>query len=411
MVNSTVVPHLISWNITKQCNLKCAHCYLDADESKTDNELSTEQGFRLIDQIAELNPYTMLILTGGEPLLRKDVLDLAKYAFNKNLMVVIGTNGILLTEELAKQIKEHKIKGIGISLDSLNPQTNDSFRGISGACDKAKQAIQICKKIGLEFQIQTTVTKNNYDEIPDLIQYSNTLGAKAFTLFFLVCTGRGQNISDITAFQYEEMLFYLVKIQEEYKNMMIRARCAPHFIRILYQQKSSVLNMPEKGCMAGTNYCRITPSGDVTPCPYLPIKVGNVKEENFVDVWNNAKVFNELRKEILRGRCGSCEFSLVCGGCRARAYAFSGNYLDEDPWCKYEPKGGEKILSKNKTMNIDSLKWTEEAEKRMENIPFFLRKMIRKMVENYAKEKGYSEITPQIMKEVKNHSNFKMSRS
>ncbi len=395
-------PYLISWNVTERCNLRCAHCYLDASyRKKGRDELTTAAGFLLIDEIAETIPRAILILSGGEPLLRKDIYELAKHATQRDLMVVVGTNGILLDKTVAGALVNSGVRGIGISLDSLDPKRHDAFRGVVGAWEKTVLGIETCRDVSLEFQIQTTVTRSNYDEIPEMMEYAHAMGAKAFNLFFLVCTGRGQGLSDITPEQYEKMLTHLAKAQGTYGNMMVRARCAPHFMRVLHEEHGDSLHIRGyfSRCLAGKQYCRITPQGDVTPCPYLPIGVGNVREYGFDALWNS-KTFKELRTPKLEGKCGVCKFGELCGGCRARAYATRGNYLAADPWCSYRPLAGEEKMTL-KTPSESEVIWSDEARKRIEKAPLFVRKHVMREIERRAREKGYEEITVTFLDEVK----------
>ncbi|MFQ5901777.1 MAG: radical SAM protein [Thermodesulfobacteriota bacterium] len=422
--------YVVSWNITKMCNLRCAHCYLDADflEGKIKDELTTEEGFGLIDQIASLNPRAILILTGGEPLLRKDVFDLIEYADNKGLMPVLGTNGTLLTPKLIKALLDKGIKGFGISLDSITPEIHDNFRGVKGAWQEAMKGIETLKKEGVEFQIQTTVTKENYDEIPAIIEYSAKIGCRVFNLFFLVCTGRGHGLTDITPAQYEDMLATLVDLQENVYDgsqngghpfsgdrMVLKAKCAPHFKRIAYQKSpdSQVLKGYRKECLAGVNYCRVTPEGDVTPCPYMTLTAGNIKESDFVTIWNNVPTFQNLRSLEFKGRCSSCEFSLICGGCRARAYATTGDYLDEDPWCSYKPSGEVELVTipeetaKYWREEKYKLAWTTGAKEKLSKIPFFARSMVIEEVEKCALEMGHKDVTEDILRNVKEKAHMR----
>lgn len=412
----------ISWNITRRCNLQCAHCYLPAHEilgdasysrSESEKELSTSECFQLIDQIAQINPKALLILTGGEPLLREDIFDISQYASQIGFMVVMGTNGTLINDELAEKMAESDIKGVGISVDSLVPERHDSFRGIKGAWKNAISGIEALKRVGLEFSIQTTVSTENYDEIPQIIEYSHQIGAKVFTLFFLVCTGRGQELTDITPSQYENMLTKLYQIQLKYSkrdsSMLISAKCVPQYRRIVYEfdPNSPLIKTYAGGCPAGIHYCRITPEGNLTPCPYLPLIVGNLREKTFVEIWKSSEVFYQLRASNLTGRCGDCEFQTICSGCRARAYAETQDYLEEDPWCSYKPGkyGYRKIaLPKEDTYGLEiqhELEWTEEARMRLNKIPSFAQGMVIKGVERFASEKGYRKITPDVMKEAR----------
>ncbi|MBI5048222.1 MAG: radical SAM protein [Deltaproteobacteria bacterium] len=406
-------PFLISWNITKRCNLKCNHCYLDAVElEQGTGEMPTNGAKKIIDEIASVNPQAMLILTGGEPLRRNDCMELTQHASDKGLMVVMGTNGTLLNDSVVKEMLQCGVKGVGISLDSIKSSYHDKFRGLSGAWEKTTAGMGILKKHGLDFQVQVTVTKDNYSEIPDIINLAYEKGARAANIFFLVCTGRGQEMTDITPQQYEETLTYLVKAEKDYEGrIMVRARCAPHFLRIAHKinPESHLLKGSTSGCIAGTGYFRITPEGDVTPCPYIPTKIGNLSNTSLSHIWTTSPVFHSLRNPKYEGRCKECDYNEVCGGCRARAFAATSNIMGEDPWCEYEPK------AKSKNPEVRSLSpqalsggqkseeiyWTPEAKERLSKVPVFLRGMVRKGLERYAKEKQLKEITPEIMAELR----------
>lgn len=410
--------NIVSWNLTRRCNLRCSHCYLparagkDDPEADTGGELSTDDALQVIDQIALINPEVLLILSGGEPLLRKDLLELAEYASGKGMMVVVGSNGLLIDNPMAFQLKQSGVSGVSISLDSVDPQIHDGIRSAEGAWEGANRAVHICHNNGLAVQVNTTVTQANYDEIPRLIPYTYTLGVKVFSPFFLICTGRGEELTDISPEQYEEIMSLVLKWQGVFGGMMVRTRCAPTFRRILYQRNpsSALLRMDTGRCLAGLHYCRITPEGDVTPCPYIPLSVGNVKIKSLKELWTEASEFARLRNPTLKGKCGICEFRRLCGGCRARALALHKDYLEEDPWCLYRPRGGEVItpptlgpssLDPNLLRRVKPL-WSGEAEERLKRVPFFVRSVVRGAVEKYALENNCKEITPKIMGEVKN---------
>ena len=351
------IPRLISWNMTFRCNLRCPHCYIDASERAERDELSTEEGKMLIDQIAEVSK-PILILSGGEPLLRDDVFELARYAAGKGLTVAMGTNGTLITDSVASDLKASGVKAVAISIDSAIPERHDAFRGLEGAWRDAVRGIGACIRHGIDVQVNTTVTQQNYNEIDDIMALAEREGATAFHLFFLVPTGRGVAIEDISAEMYEQMITdVLDKVAKARYKLDVRPVCAPQFMRIASQMGLN-LERWSRGCIAGLAYCRIYPTGEVTPCPYLPIKLGNIREMHFKDIWFQSPVLKALRDpDNLGGKCGVCEYRTICGGCRARAYGLTsfvdfcgglhepkdlkGDYLAEEPWCPYIPQGTE----------------------------------------------------------------------
>ncbi len=380
-------PSLISWNLTKKCNLRCPHCYMEAGR-KAERELTTEECLGLLDEMQTLGT-EMLILTGGEPLLRKDVFAIAERASSLGIWVVMGTNGVLVTDRVAAKMVECGVKGVGISIDSIDPARHNSFRGGPNAWQYSVRALDICRKHGLEVLVQTTVMEENYDEIPELLAFARQKEAWSFNLYFLVQTGRGKQMTDLSAGRTEAMLARLVEMQDDYRPMLVRSKCAPQFKQIAYAR--GLGGMESGGCMAATQYCRITPEGDVTPCPYMTVVAGNVLAQSFSNIWRSAPVFKELRDlRQLKGRCGRCEFSEICGGCRCRAYAATGDYLQEDPACTYQPTG--------EPLGKMSFVWGEAAQSRLERIPIlFIRDKTRKGVEAYAERHGISRITPEVM--------------
>lgn len=444
----------VSWNLTQRCNLECAHCYMSAFAgADTRGELTTGECRRVIDEIAEVNPNVFLILTGGEPLLRKDIWDVAAYAAEKRFTTVFGTNGVLLREREAKLMRERGVLGASISLDSTDATRHDRFRHLPGSWDGAVRATRVLTDAGLDFSLHMSVTDWNVGEVPAMIDLAKDLGAKVLNFFFLVRTGRGRDLTDIDAAAYERMLTYLAKTQGvgqgppsfvqrmlsgmgvgappapattpssaaafedpwsapvgRADGLLIRAKCAPHFRRIIYQlnpESPLLRNYAHGSCPAGKYYCRITPKGDVTPCPYMPVSAGNLRESSFADLWRGAGVFDDLREPKLGGRCGACEFSKICGGCRCRAYATYGDYLAEDPACGYEPGayGGQVIdLPASMTFGLAAdpeMVWQDAARARLDAIPSFARGMVVKAVEAYARGRGDSVITPELLGEVR----------
>ena len=386
---ATFRPSLVSWNLTKRCNLRCPHCYLEAGV-KAEHELSTSECLGLIDEMAGLGT-EMLILTGGEPLLRKDIYDIASYASGQGIWVVMGTNGVLVNDRVAEKMVECGVRGVGISIDSTDPAVHNTFRGGPNAWEHSVRALETCREHGLEVLVQTTVMELNYGEIPQMLAFAHQLGAWSFNLYFLVQTGRGQTLNDLTAQRTEEMLAFLAEAQARYRPMLVRAKCAPHFKRIAYE--AGLGGIESGGCMAATEYCRITPEGDVTPCPYMALPVGNVRSRSFTEIWETAPELLALRDPgRLKGRCGRCEFKELCGGCRCRAYARFNDYLEEDPACSYEPSG--------KRFSIEDISWSAEARARLERIPIrFIRQKVEKGVEAYALSHSSHWITEDIMRE------------
>jgi radical SAM protein with 4Fe4S-binding SPASM domain len=347
------VPLVMSWNVTRECNLKCNHCYINATKKKLLNELSTQEGKNLMDQICKVSK-PLLILSGGEPLLRPDIYELIKYGASKGLKMGLGSNGNLIDGMVAAKLKEAGIATVSISLDSHIPAQHDEFRGVLGSWEKSVNACKELRKNNVLVQVNTTLTQQNYDQIDDIMSLAEEIGVENFHLFFLVPTGRGTKMEDISPQKYEDMITSTFSKVAKHK-LNVRPSCAPQFMRIA---KGMGLDMRQwiRGCLAGLYYCRIYPNGDVTPCPYLPIKLGNVREKTFKEIWFDSPIFKALRNpDSLKGKCGTCEYRALCGGCRARAYGLSSNFIDycgdlhvpveaksdyltEDPWCVHQPK-------------------------------------------------------------------------
>jgi heme b synthase len=342
-------PRLIAWETTRRCNLACKHCRAVAEDHAYANELDTKASFKLLEQIKEVGD-PIIILTGGEPLLRNDIFDIAAHGTKLGLRMVMATNGTLITEATAQKMKASGIKRISVSLDGSTPETHDDFRGIKNAFEESLQGIEIAKKASIEFQINTTITKTNLDQIPKILSLAENLGAVAHHIFLLVPTGRGKYIVDgeINAKEYEKTLNWFYD-QREKTSLQLKATCAPHYYRILRQRskedgkqvtfETHGLDAVTRGCLAGTGFCFISHIGKIQTCGFLDVECGDITRQTFKDVWENSPVFNTLRDfNNLEGKCGICEFKRVCGGCRARAYEATGNYLAQEPLCSYEPQ-------------------------------------------------------------------------
>jgi AdoMet-dependent heme synthase len=327
---------IISWNTTKACNLRCEHCYRDAG-GKDPDELTTAEGKDLLGEIAKAG-FKIAILSGGEPLLRKDIFELISHAASVGLRPVLGTNGVLFTPEIVRKIKASGAARVGISLDSRDPVAHDNFRKQEGAWEKTVNAMRICKQEGLDFQVHTTVTRRNYKEIIEITDFVSGLGAKAHHIFFLVPTGRGKEISDvfIGAKEIREVLENVLNKQKTVP-LELKPVCAPQFIPLA--KKMGVDLRFARGCLAGTGYCCVLPNGDVHPCPYLPLKVGNVRETKFSSIWKDSGIFKKLRSLEYSGACGKCASKSSCGGCRARAYYESSDFMAQDNECVFSASG------------------------------------------------------------------------
>jgi radical SAM protein with 4Fe4S-binding SPASM domain len=449
-------PYVVSWNLTYRCNLACEHCYLDAGGTPlvgTENfadrsELGTDECFRVIDEIAAFAPECVTILTGGEPLLRRDILEIVRRASERGLWVVVGTNGVRITENVAKRLAEAGARGLSLSLDALDPDRHDHFRKVRGAWRNTVEGAEILNRTGLPFIVQTTAGSHNLGELEAIADFAHDrLAAKVWNLYFLVPTGRGQFVSDITPAQYDEVLASLYRIQRKYdRRMLVNAKCAPHYIKTVlenagaqtdsiptdarlrqgYGGQAEAATAPSwagsspirtysggaGGCPAGTHYMGIRPNGDVTPCPYLPVFAGTLRSSSLADLWTSSALFADIRRRTsLGGRCGACEMNGHCGGCRARAYGMTGDLMAEDPLCTHTPGtfAGSPLLAirgrasvaeaqvpstiQYGTESATTIVWDDAAAARMKRIPAFVRGMVVGAVEESCRKSGLDRVT------------------
>ena len=318
------------------------------------DDLNYRECCDIIDQIGEYAPM-ILVLSGGEPLWRRDVFDLAHRARSRNIRVALATNGTLVDEAMAQRIQDAGIQRVAISLDGADRATHDTFRGHDGAFDAAIRGLGCLKELGISTQINTTVSHHNAHQLPDILNLARSLGVSAFHIFLLVPVGCGLTISEEQAVDGQEAerilnWFYDRSLDS---GMELKATCAPHYYRIVRQKRAearrageSLPDLPShgmsavtRGCLAGQGVCFISHRGEVFPCGYLPVPAGDLRKQRFRDVWEHAAIFQSFRDTgNLEGKCGICEFKQVCMGCRARAYGVTGNYLAEEPFCIYEPR-------------------------------------------------------------------------
>ncbi len=367
---SIIEPRLqiLAWEITRSCNLYCAHCRASAAHGPFEGELSTEECFHLIDEILEVSK-PIIILSGGEPLVRHDIFQIAEYAVSKGLRVVMGSNGTLLTKEMAAKLKDAPISRIAISLDFPVAELQDDFRGKKGAFEEAMAGIVNARHAGIEIQINSTITKLNTSYLGELLSLALREGAVAFHPFLLVPTGRGKDLEsvELSPQEYEETLNWIYDKQVELGDrMFFKPTDAPHYLRVMKQrekqnQRSGVPPLEKqastsghhpghsitRGCLAGTGFCFISHQGSVQGCGYLDVEAGNVREQSFSQIWADSPLFRDLRDlSNIQGKCGVCEYKKICGGCRARAYEATGDYLEAEPYCIYEPITWRKDLSR-----------------------------------------------------------------
>ena len=340
---------LVAWEVTRTCNLACIHCRAAALDRPYENELTTAECFKLLDEIQTFAS-PIIILTGGEPLLRPDIFEIAAYGNQKGFRMTMAVNGTILSADKTRRMQDAGIQRISISLDGATAASHDAFRQVPGAFEGALRGVQYAREAGLDFQINTTITQRNLEELPAIQELTISLGAVAHHIFLLVPMGRGKDLAEqgINAEQYEETLHWFYE-QRDRTPLQLKATCAPHYYRILRQRARSEgrevsfntfgLDAMTRGCLGGVGFAFISHVGQVQPCGYLELNCGNIREQSFREIWENSTIFRDLRDfGKYRGKCGGCEYVKVCGGCRARAYESTGDYLAEEPLCLYRPK-------------------------------------------------------------------------
>ncbi len=345
-------PKWIAWETTQECNLTCVHCRSSACLGKyKDLDFSTEQGFSVIDQIASFAK-PCLVLSGGEPLLRSDIFDLADYGTKQGLRMALATNGTLIDDHTCQEIKKSGIQIISLSLDGSNNVTHDNFRQQQGAFDATLKTAELLNKHHIPFIINSSFTQQNHHEIKETYALAKQLHAKAWYMFMVVPTGRGHKLMQelLHDDKYDNALDWHYTMESEEEDILVRPTCAPHYYRVRFEKnksfglntKSRALSFSSggsKGCIAGQSILTIDVTGNVHPCSYLPLSAGNIFESSLQDIWQNSDIFKNLRDfKKYKGKCGNCEYIKICGGCRARAHFMKGDYLAEEPLCNHMPK-------------------------------------------------------------------------
>ena len=318
---------IIAWELTAACNLSCRYCRASASHEPDQGELDTDEAKRFVESIAPLKP--MLILSGGEPLLRPDLFQIIRLAVSLGIRVSLASNGTLITSGLAEEIADSGVSRVSISLDGADAAMHDHGRG-QGSFERSIRGIENLRG-RVDFQINFTVTQKNQSELIRIFDLAEKLGAAALHIFFLVPTGRGREEDVITPVRQEEMLRQ-IEGEMDRRTVEVQVTCAPQYARL----KKPGHGRGSGGCLAGRRFVFVSRKGEVYPCGYLPLRVGSVREKNFIEIWENSPELQALREGRLKGKCGRCEFSRSCGGCRARAYALTGDYLQSDPSCRLE---------------------------------------------------------------------------
>lgn len=407
----SAVPHVVAWNLTRRCNLACAHCYIAAGPWHAEgDELTLDECKRIADQILALNPAPLFIFSGGEPLIREDLEAFARHCTSAGATVVVGTNGTGLTDERIASLREAGVTGVALSVDSLDARYHDRFRHGEQALEQTLSAVQRLRRAELDFVIQTTLTPGNRDEISSLADWSAEQGAVCFNLYFLVETGRGEGMRPLEPDQNEQVLEELVEIGRKYRGrMMVRSKCQPQLMRHVHQRdpESPLLHYATR-CPCGVQYCRITPEGKVTPCPYMPRVAGDLRQQSFTEIWREAPLFQDLRRGALGGKCGRCEYRALCGGCRARAFAHDGDPLSADESCAWEPSGDGVLPlielperpSYGET-HTPEFEWSADAQARLNRIPSFVRGVVASRVESWARDHQLRTITVELMDRIR----------
>lgn len=363
MQNRQIPPllRLLFWETTIKCNLSCAHCRRVESNESVGRDLSTQQGRELIGQLADLGKnqgsMPVLVFSGGEPLCRADLFGLIRQAKSLGIVPALATNATLIDVSAAENIASSGIVRVAVSLDGATAEVHDRLRQVVGSFDRALAGTGFLRDKGIPFQINVTLTRQNTDQLEAVYELAGSLGAAAVHVFMLVPVGCGQVLAEtdmLSPQQYEQVLTRICELERR-DELQIKVTCGPHYERVvrergMFQERvrqgrrrgETVGTSPpagvSRGCLAGFGVLFVGHQGDVFPCGYLPVKCGNILEETLSDIWHDSKDLARMRDvESLEGKCGVCGYRHVCGGCRARAYAATGNYLAEEPFCTYVP--------------------------------------------------------------------------
>jgi AdoMet-dependent heme synthase len=359
-------PFTVAWEITRACALACVHCRAEAMPRRDPRELTTDEGFRLIDKLVEIGR-PILIVTGGDPLMRRDAETLLRYAVGQGLRVGLSPSATrLVTRERLVRLQQLGLSMVHVSLDGSTAEVHDAFRGVRGSYARTLEILADAQTLRLPIQVGTTVTRGTWDDLPAVAETISQLGVRMWSVFFLVPTGRAQSAAMLDAAEHEQVLQWLYAVST-YSPFAVRTTAAQHYRRVVLQRERLARGEPadepsrdvhwertgagyafrggrapsEQGVNDGNGFCFISHRGEVYPSGFLQLSAGNVRERSLVEIYRDAPLFRELRRpSLLEGRCGACSYRRVCGGSRARAYELTGSYLAEDPSCLYDPASG-----------------------------------------------------------------------
>jgi radical SAM protein len=358
-VDFNKTPFTVAWEVTRACAYACIHCRAEAQPKRDPRELTTDEGFRLIDDLIDVGR-PILIVTGGDPMMRPDLLDLIRYASGRGLRVALSPTATkLVTRARLEEAREAGVARMQISLDGSRPEVQDAFRGRPGSFQRTLEILDDIRSAGLSLQVGTTVSRYNLDDLDAIDRVVGDYGAVMWSLFFLVPTGRGRQEDMISPQEHERVFNWLYDLSKS-ASFDVRTTAAQHYRRVVIQRRrreeapsgagllvtgagysfADGLGQSNRGVNDGNGFAFVSHTGDVCPSGFLPLPGGNVRDRSFTDIYRDSPLFRDLRDyTLLKGKCGTCDFREVCGGSRARAYAVTGDYLESDPYCVYQPPG------------------------------------------------------------------------
>lgn len=341
---------LVFWETTAACNLACIHCRrMEVARASMRDDLTTAEARAMIDAVREVAA-PILVLSGGEPLMRPDIFEIAAYAVEGGLTVSLATNGTLIDDDVAARIAAAGIRRVAVSIDGSDARTHDEFRRQPGSLEAALAGARRVRRHGVGLQINCTITRHNVHQLDELYRLAVELGADALHIFMLVPVGCGASIADthmLSAPEYEGVLEWAFRRAQE-GPLHVKPTCAPHYFRVRLQRgrrpspsSGHPFHALSRGCLAGSGVIFISHRGEVFPCGYLPLSCGSVRRQRFAEIWESSPVLEALRDpDRLKGKCGRCEYRRICLGCRARAFYATGDFLEEEPFCVYQPLRG-----------------------------------------------------------------------